>query len=127
EDNTDATAFDRGSGRVRVDAAALAGLVLDESVEHFYQANPALGGQPSTLNLASMAQQQCLVQCTWSRTFRNTQNYPVTWQITSDQPDLSISPSSFTIAANGQQSVQFTLDVSSQTLGSYIHRQVSLS
>jgi subtilisin family serine protease len=127
EDNTDATAFDRGSGRVRVDAAALAGLVLDESVEHFYQANPALGGQPSTLNLASMAQQQCLVQCTWSRTFRNTQNYPVTWQITSDQPDLSISPSSFTIAANGQQSVQFTLDVSSQTLGSYIHRQVNLS
>jgi subtilisin family serine protease len=126
EDTSIANAFDRGSGRVRVDAAALAGLVLDESIENFQQANPALGGQASTLNLASLAQQKCILQCMWTRTFRNTQAEPITWTASSDNPDLSISPSSFTIAANAQQTVTFTLDVSAQALGSYIHRQVTL-
>ena len=47
--------FDVGAGRVEVGLAVQAGLVLDETVADFTSANPAIGGDPKRLNLASLA------------------------------------------------------------------------
>jgi hypothetical protein len=71
----------RGSGRVRVDRAINAGLVLNESTANFQAANPASGGSPSALNLASMADATCANSCSFTRTFRNARTYGALWRV----------------------------------------------
>jgi subtilisin family serine protease len=44
-------ADDVGTGRVDLTKAALAGLVMDETTQHFIDANPNAGGDPKTLNV----------------------------------------------------------------------------
>src|SRR5262249_21765950 len=51
--------FDRGSGRLQEFVAASAGLVMAETGDHLATANPATGGDPSTLNFASMQKASC--------------------------------------------------------------------
>ena len=68
---TPADAFAMGAGRVQVDRAAKAGLVLDETKPRFLAANPAEGGRTSTLNLASLSDGDCAGICTFDRRFRN--------------------------------------------------------
>jgi subtilisin family serine protease len=122
-----ANAFARGSGRIQIDQAAAAGLVLDETIEQFQQANPAQGGDPRNLNLANLIDSQCAGACSWVRTFRNTHNHSMHWQISSSDPALSITPSSFSIAANSSQSISFRYDTSAKTLGNYHFAQITLS
>jgi hypothetical protein len=82
EDNvTPADPHARGSGRVRVDRAINAGLVLNETTANFQAANPATGGSPSTLNLASMADATCAGSCSFTRTFRNARTYGSLWRV----------------------------------------------
>jgi hypothetical protein len=47
---TPATPHDMGGGRIRVNLAANAGLVLNETKANFQAANPASGGDTTTLN-----------------------------------------------------------------------------
>jgi subtilisin family serine protease len=122
-----ANAFARGSGRIQIDQAAAAGLVLDETIEQFQQANPAQGGDPRNLNLANLIDSQCAGACSWVRTFRNTRDSTIHWQVSSSDPALSITPSSFSIAGNSSQTLSFSFDVSAKTLGSYHFAQVTLS
>ncbi len=68
---TPADAFAMGAGRVQVDRALKAGLVLHETTENYLAANPAEDGDPTTLNLASMADGDCYRRCEFTRTFRN--------------------------------------------------------
>lgn len=74
-----ATAFDIGSGQVDVATAANAGIVLNETSSEFTRANPASGGDGSTLNLASFVDSNVDASTTWSRTLRSTQDTSVTW------------------------------------------------
>jgi hypothetical protein len=98
--------FDRGAGRVQEFAATRAGLVLDESAARLAAADPARGGDPSSLNLAGMQQSHCISACTFTRTFRSTQNHTVTWTISvANGPSpafssLSVSPRKFTLGAH---------------------------
>ena len=52
--------FDVGAGRIDLEHARDAGLVLDESPANFLAADPDLGGDPGTLNLASMQNSNCV-------------------------------------------------------------------
>jgi hypothetical protein len=82
EDNiTPANPHARGSGRVRVDRAINAGLVLNEIQANFLAANPATGGNPAALNLPSMADATCAGGCSFTRTFRNTRTYGSLWRV----------------------------------------------
>lgn len=74
---TSADPFDFGAGRVDLSRAAEAGLVLNETPENFYFANPDLGGDPKTLNLASMQDSKCFLNCSWTRTLTNTTNHTI--------------------------------------------------
>jgi subtilisin family serine protease len=76
---TPADPFARGAGRIRVDLAMNAGLVLHETGENYLAANPATGGDPATLNQPSMANRSCFQSCTFTRTFRNTLSYRQAW------------------------------------------------
>ncbi|NNJ10359.1 S8 family serine peptidase [Chloroflexales bacterium ZM16-3] len=117
---TKSTPFDSGAGRVRVDLAARAGLVLDETSANFSAADPDAGGDPRALNTPSMADPACMLTCSWVRTLHNTLDTPVTWGASTDTSALTVTPSGFTIPASGSQVVTFTMDVSAQPFDTYV-------
>jgi hypothetical protein len=71
--------FDRGSGRVDEFLASRAGLVMNESAVNLANADPYIGGDPTTLNLPGMQNSACSPSCSFNRVFRSTQNHTVTW------------------------------------------------
>jgi hypothetical protein len=111
--NEDATTpsgpFDMGSGRVDLAAATDAGLVMDESIASYTAANPAIGGDPRTLNLPSMADSLCVVTCSWTRTVKATT--AGTWTAAASGSAglaLTVTPSTFTLAAGDTQTIEVT-------------------
>lgn len=80
-DGTAADWFDMGSGRIELRRAAKAGLVLDETLTGYQGANPAAGGDVRTLNTASMADDECLQSCEWTRTLTGTSTGVGTWDV----------------------------------------------
>lgn len=72
----------RGGGRIRVDAAVNAGLVMHETTQNFTNANPGSGGNPSALNLPYLVDLNCTGTCTFQRTFRSTRTYGSLWRLT---------------------------------------------
>lgn len=108
---------DVGGGRVQVDKAINAGLVLDETASNFESANPAEGGDPKTLNVAAMVNISCVGVCSWSRTVRATVDG--TWTTSGLDPWVSVSPAEFTLAAGETQTVEITAEVSGQPNGEW--------
>ena len=108
---TPADAFDFGSGRVNLALAGLTGLVMDETYDNFVAADPALDGDASTLNIASLQSNSCVGECSWTRTFTSVAGLPATY--TAAAPAwITVTPASFTIAPGASQEVTFTADVS---------------
>ncbi len=110
---TPADPFDVGAGRIDVGRAAQAGLVLEESYDNFMAANPATGGDPTKLNLASFADGHCIDTCVWHRTLASSLDVTETWTLTTMDPTsvtLSVEPMSFTLAPGASQMVTLTAD-----------------
>ena len=103
-----------GSGRLNLGAAARAGLVLDETAADFTAANPASNGIPQSLNLASLADDACVLGCGWTRTVRSTLPVTTTWMVSSlatpAGTNATITPFAFTIPPGGTQTIQIQLD-----------------
>ena len=93
DQTTPANAHAAGSGRLQVDRAARAGLVLNETKANYLAANPTIGGDPSTLNLASFEKANCQGTCTFVRTVRNTLPYKHQWKLTLQGVNGSINGS----------------------------------
>lgn len=113
-DGTQPDPFDMGSGRMDLSVASKAGLVMNETRANYDAANPATGGDPSTLNLPSLGKGACYKTCSWTRTFRSTASSSVTWTIdlaAANGMDLTVSPTSFTIPAGGTQTITVNADV----------------
>lgn len=109
--STPADPFDTGAGRVDLSRAARAGLVMDEVEANFQAANPALGGDPSALNIPSLKSFACVDSCSWTRTFRSPLTDSQDWEFAFTAPPgvtIAASPSSFTLAAGATQVVEFT-------------------
>ncbi|MBN8482075.1 MAG: S8 family serine peptidase [Xanthomonadales bacterium] len=104
---------DVGSGRVQVDKAIAAGLVMEETYARFLAANPSGGSiNMKELNIPSMRNMNCVPNCTFTRTFTSKLAASATWNITSQSDygvNVTASPSNFTIAAGGTQAVTFTI------------------
>ena len=109
-DGTPVNAFDLGSGRVDLTRAAFSGLVLDETTANFTAANPASGGDLSTLNLASIASADCATSCSFTRTLTSTTLTDQTYTLATSGPGISVAPTSFTIPAGGTQVITVTVD-----------------
>ncbi len=85
--STPADPFDMGGGRVDMSRAGRAGVVLDETEANFDAANPGLGGDPRTLNVASMQDNNCNGTCNFTRTLRKTTHGAgVSWTVSVDNP-----------------------------------------
>ena len=101
-----------GAGRIQVDRAAKAGLVLPESTENYLAANPAVGGDPATLNLPSLAQARCIGSCTFERTFRATRANQRNWDARIEGLPGYVDQPSFNLGAAGTGTLKVTIDTS---------------
>ncbi|MEC8138952.1 MAG: S8 family serine peptidase, partial [Pseudomonadota bacterium] len=72
--------FMAGGGAIDVAQAANAGLIMDETIENYHDANPRNGGLVEWLNLPSLVNQDCELECTWMRTVKATKDG--TWDAT---------------------------------------------
>lgn len=124
--STPADPFDMGSGRIDVEAAANAGLVLDESTADYLAANPDEGGDPKDLNLASMADSQCLQTCSWTRTVTGSAEGEVAWTASTEGP-VTVEPSSFTLAEGEELEITVTADVAGESTDAYLFGAVTLT
>ncbi len=111
---TVANPFARGAGRVQVDRAVNAGLVLHETTANYIAANPATGGEPATLNQPSMANRACN-DCVFTRTFRNTRNTTQTWFAQLQGVKGSVSPQVIRFGPGESRTVRITIDSSGLT------------
>jgi subtilisin family serine protease len=98
-----------GAGRVQVDVAARSSLVLGETRARFLAANPATGGSPAQLNLASLLSANCPTTCTFTRTVRSSFSRRHTWQVSATGLNMTVSPRTFTL--NPGQTQQITVTV----------------
>ncbi len=121
--------FDIGAGRVQVDLAVQSGLVMDETGSNYAAADPELGGEPRTLNLPSVTDTECFGICSWTRTFTATKNgsWTVTGASLSENLDVTVSPSSFTLTQGASQTVTVTADVSKAKSGVWRFGVVNMS
>lgn len=107
---TPADPFDMGAGRLNLERAQEAGVTLDETPDNFRNANPDTGGDPRTLNLASMADSACLGDCSWTRTITNVEKHTIHLDASTVGPaglGLTVSPS--TIKVKSGQSAEITV------------------
>jgi uncharacterized repeat protein (TIGR01451 family) len=119
-----ATPMDEGSGRVALEVTALTGLVMDETIANYEAADPALGGDPQTLNLASLYDSTCVGNCTWTRTFTSVSDAEATY--TAVAPAwVTVTPSTFTIVPGDTQQVVFTATVTSLTMDEWAYGSIS--
>ncbi len=125
--STPGDAFDEGAGRIDLTGAARAGLVLDATTAEYEGANPATGGDPTTINLASLGNADCQGECTWTRVVRNPGDTATTWRAVSDGPrglDLTISPRRFTVNPGEEMTLKVTADVAGQPVGEWLFGSV---
>jgi uncharacterized repeat protein (TIGR01451 family) len=125
--STAADAFDQGSGRVQLENAVDAGLLMDIDNATFAAADPATGGDPGTLNLPSMANSQCVLECSWTRTVTATANGTWTTSATAADFGLSVSPTTLTLTAGESADITITADVSSAAPKVWAFGEVSLA
>lgn len=122
--STPAAPFDRGAGRIQVGRAARAGFVLNETPENYLAADPSKGGDPSALNLASLANGSVTDdRCSWTRVLRSTLDTDVTWSVRIDNPPgvkLGAEPSTFTLPAGGALAIRFTADTRKAAYDSWL-------
>ncbi|WP_170288279.1 S8 family serine peptidase [Marilutibacter maris] len=110
---TPADPFAMGSGRVDVPAAARAALVMDESTANYQAANPAEGGDTSSLNLASMAEGRCIDTCVFTRTLRSVRRPNVKWNARLEGLPGAVSPASFKVRGGGEVTLTVSVDAAS--------------
>lgn len=128
---TAADPFDMGGGRVELRRAARAGLVLNVvTPTAFLNADPGSGGDPKTLNLASLANNNCQTSCSWTRTVTSTAAASVTWTAATTAPtgaSLSVAPATFTLAPGESQTLTITATNTSLAPNEWRFGAVSLS
>jgi hypothetical protein len=123
---TPADAFDMGAGRIDLTQAARAGLILNETEPDYTNADPANGGDPTTLNLASLADSDC----TWTRDVKSTLSSNIMWTASTQVPAsmaLKVTPSKFTINPGSTKTLAVEADVSALAGGQWYFAQVTLT
>ncbi len=105
--------FMAGAGAIDVAKAAETGLIMDETIDNYLDANPNNGGIANWLNLPSMVDSQCESECTWMRTVTATKDgsWVVSTTTKGDGASLTVSPSEFTLKKGESRSILVTMKV----------------
>ncbi|WP_440224493.1 S8 family serine peptidase [Dokdonella sp. MW10] len=119
-----------GAGRVDLTRALRAGLLFDETIENFRNADPSNGGDESQLNLASYYRLSCVGMCTFPRTVRNATGKAQTWTVSvSGLPEgsFTLRERSLRLAARGEASFTLSIDASRLTPDTWTFGEVTLT
>jgi hypothetical protein len=129
--STPADPFDIGSGRLNLDEAGRVGLVMDETHANFVDSDPAIGGDPKTLNLPAMVDLECFTTCSWTRTVRSVATVAATYTAVVDAPpgmSVTVTPDEFTLVPGGlngaTQTVEISVDVSGMPEGDWAFAEI---
>lgn len=119
---TPADANDVGSGMVDLTKAAKLGVVLPETYDNMLRANPASGGNPRRLNIASVRNTACQDSCYFIRTLRNTSTTATSWTAAATMTNapgvtVRVFPTSFSFSGGlGEtREVAIVVDIASGT------------
>jgi subtilisin family serine protease len=129
DQTTPADPMDFGAGRIYVSNAASTGLVMDMTMDEAMAANPEVGGDPSTLNLASLANYHCSGGCSWTRTVKSVWDEEVTWELSASGSSglaLSVMPATLTIQPGETAVISVTADVNDVPVDSFAFGRVTL-
>jgi subtilisin family serine protease len=128
--STPADPFDMGSGRIDLGSAGRIGLVMDETHANFVAANPAIGGDPKTLNLPAMVSRHCQVTCSWTRVVKSVSDATATYTATTTGPagmNLTVTPSTFELGPGETQTLEITAGVGPLPVGEWAFGDVRLA
>lgn len=126
-DGNPAGVFDRGAGRIRADLAIGSGLVMDETSYRYLREDPDRGGNPTVLNVASIATDTCVEECTFTRTLRNVSDDAQTWNVTLSGIAGSVEPTVLPLAPGASGEVTVTMHVGDAPQDSYVTGEISLT
>lgn len=120
--------FDQGAGSLRIDKALKAGLLLDISKQEYIDADPSKGGDPSKLNTSSMVNNDCISNCTWTRTVTATQSgtWTASYEYLNPGFTLSVSPASFSLNAGESKELTITATANIELADEWVHGYVNL-
>ena len=120
-----ASTYRAGTGRINVENAINAGLVMDETADNFRAADPKNGGVVHKLNLPQLVNFSCKPTCTWIRKVTATKDG--SWSVSNDNVynwafdmrtqykqngvSIDVQPSEFTLAAGESQTLVITAAV----------------
>nr|WP_283105177.1 S8 family serine peptidase [Shewanella seohaensis] len=123
------TPFDAGAGRIQIDKAVKAGLLLRISEQDYLDADPAKAGDPAQLNLPTMVGLKCLTKCEWTRTVTATAD--ASWTLsTQSQTEglmLAVSPASFALKAGQSQQLTITASPTASLSSLWSFGEIQLS
>lgn len=122
----------RGAGRIDADAAERTGLIMDESGTDYEAANPANGGDLSSLNLASLGSTGCAGSCSWTRTVKSsftsaTVSYNTSVSRLGSGLKLSVTPASFQLKPGQSQVLSIQANSAGVTDGDWAFGEVDIA
>ncbi|MBK8984913.1 MAG: choice-of-anchor J domain-containing protein [Chloroflexi bacterium] len=126
---TPADPFDVGSGLLDLSLASTSGLVFNETGANYLAANPAIGGDPKTLNQPSVVNYNCATNCTWTRTAKSVLPFSATYTATVSGPaglNITVTPSTFTIAPGAEQVLTISAEVSALPVNVFAFGSIAL-
>ncbi|MCC5865486.1 MAG: S8 family serine peptidase [Wenzhouxiangella sp.] len=97
---TPADPFDQGSGLLDLASAGRTGVVMNETGANFTAADPFLGGDPRTLNIPHLVDQNCRGDCSFVRNFRSVFASTIPYTVETSAPagiSIQVTPASFTL------------------------------
>lgn len=105
--------FDGGGGHLDVGAAAMAGLVLDQTPADFRAMDSDDGSDLASLNLPGLVSVACVGECRWERTVVAGAGPGGSWRVAGQGEGLAITvePAGFTLAPGGSQRLRITARV----------------
>ncbi len=129
-DGSTVTVHERGAGRPRLDLAVNAGLYLEEDTNDFINANPASGGNPKSLNLPGLIDNDC-ISCSFERTVTDLAG-GAEWNASTaglvDGLTVTVTPSTFTLANGASRTLQIDVELeNTEHVGKWLFGEVRLS
>ncbi|MFB2654472.1 S8 family serine peptidase [Shewanella seohaensis] len=129
-----------GAGSARVNLAIQAGLVMNETKAGYLAADPfapewaqkeipGWHGEPSKMNMPSLSKGKCLIECSWTRTFKAVKDG--TWTISFENYDdgftLTADKMSFSLSQGEETTVTFTAGANSGLAKDWVDARVLLT
>ncbi|WP_372872686.1 S8 family serine peptidase [Shewanella sp.] len=129
-----------GAGSARVNLAIEAGLVMNETREGYLAADPfapewaqkdipGWHGEPSQMNIPSLSKGKCLIECSWTRTFKAVKDG--SWNVSVENLDegftLTADQMSFSLSQGEEVTLNFVAEANSALAKEWVDARVVLT